>query len=71
MTRETTRLEAESALAERAGRQIVQLRARPRVWCTLTASQPGDTNFEPAADVSQSFDVSFDFSGFRPLHLSV
>ena len=36
--------------------------------CTLTASQAGDANYESAPEVSQSFDVLFDFSGFlRPV----
>jgi len=36
--------------------------------CTLTASQAGDASYEPAPDVSQSFHVLFDFTGFlRPL----
>ncbi|HTO46108.1 MAG TPA: PxKF domain-containing protein [Burkholderiales bacterium] len=34
--------------------------------CTITASQPGDGRFGPADEVSQSFDVRFDFSGFLP-----
>ncbi len=36
--------------------------------CTLTASQEGDKRYQPAAEVSQSFDVLFDFTGFlRPV----
>ena len=36
--------------------------------CTLTASQPGDANYQPAPEVSQSFNVLFDFTGFlRPV----
>ncbi len=36
--------------------------------CTLTASQSGDANYQPAPEVSQSFNVLFDFSGFlRPV----
>ncbi|HTO46109.1 MAG TPA: PxKF domain-containing protein [Burkholderiales bacterium] len=34
--------------------------------CTITASQPGDARFRPADEVSQSFDVRFDFTGFLP-----
>src|SRR5207253_3125624 len=26
--------------------------------CTVTASQPGDANYNPAADVAQSFDIA-------------
>lgn len=33
--------------------------------CTLTASQAGNTDFEPATDVSRQFDVLFAFDGFR------
>ena len=34
--------------------------------CTLTASQVGDASYEPAPEVSQSFDVLFEFTGFLP-----
>jgi len=36
--------------------------------CTVTASQSGDANYQAAPDVSQSFHVLFDFTGFlRPV----
>jgi hypothetical protein len=34
--------------------------------CALTASQVGDEDYEPAPEVSQSFPVFFEFTGFRP-----
>jgi uncharacterized repeat protein (TIGR03803 family) len=34
--------------------------------CTLTASQVGDVSHDPAAEVSQSFHVRFDFTGLLP-----
>ncbi|HTO46107.1 MAG TPA: choice-of-anchor tandem repeat GloVer-containing protein [Burkholderiales bacterium] len=43
-----------------------QLTLAGRGVCTITASQPGDGRFGPADEVSQSFDVRFDFSGFLP-----
>jgi uncharacterized repeat protein (TIGR03803 family) len=33
--------------------------------CTLTASQPGDSSYLPAADATQEFNVLFAFAGFQ------